>query len=267
MPVVILRVMEIIDTHSHLDDPSFANDIVEVLERANQVGVSQCVVPAIQASGWAALRQLCRQYPQLQPAYGLHPMYLSQHREQDLIDLAHWLNTGNPVAVGECGLDFFIPDPDKKRQQYFFEAQLELAHRYRLPVIIHARKAVEQVIQILRQFSGLRGVLHSFSGSKQQAERLIDLGFMMSFGGPASYPNAHRLHRLITWMPIDSLLLETDSPDQPDATHRGERNEPAYLPAILQVISRLKDVPPAQLAEATTRNARRLFNLPPISAR
>ncbi|MCW8903335.1 TatD family hydrolase [Sedimenticola sp.] len=259
--------MEIIDSHCHLDDSSFAADFEQMLGRAEKAGVSTLVVPAIQASGWAALQQLCQRFPQLHPAYGLHPMFMPHHREQDLTALSRQLAQGRAIAVGECGLDFYIPKPDKQRQQQFFEAQLELAQQYRLPVIIHARKAVEQVVLTLRRYPGLTGVLHSFSGSRQQAERLIDMGFLMSFGGPATYANAHRLHKLIAWMPPNSFLLETDSPDQPTATHRGERNEPAYLPEILHAISSLKGIPAERLAEETTANARRLFNLPATSIR
>lgn len=254
--------MEIIDTHTHLDDARFTADFDQVLERANNAGVSAMIVAAIQASGWAALRRLCFRHPQLYPAYGLHPMFMSRHREQDLPALAGELEQGGAVAVGECGLDFYIPDPDERRQQRFFEAQLELAQHHRLPVIIHARKAVEQVILTLRRYPGLTGVLHSFSGSRQQAERLMEMGFMMSFGGPATYSNAHRLRSLITWLPCDALLLETDAPDQPATTHRGERNEPAWLPEILRAIAGLKGISAEQLAEVTTANARRLFNLP-----
>lgn len=254
--------MELIDTHTHLDDPSFTPDFEQVLARAAKAGVGTLIVPAIQASGWAALRQLCQQHPQLRPAYGLHPMFMPRHSEQELSALAGWLEQGDAVAVGECGLDFHIPDPDRKRQQQFFEAQLELARNHRLPVIVHARKAVEQVILTLRRFPGITGVLHSFSGSRQQAERLIDMGLMMGFGGPATYANAHRLHSLIAWLPVGSLLLETDSPDQPTAPHRGERNEPAYLPEVLHAIGNLKGIAAERLAQQTSANARSLFNLP-----
>ncbi len=254
--------MELIDSHTHLDDASFTPDFAQVLERAKDVGIGGFIVPAIQASGWEGLRQLCQRHPQLYPAYGLHPMFMPQHREQDLAALAERLEQGDAVAIGECGLDFYIPEPEKKRQQQFLERQLELAHHYRLPVIIHARKAVEQVMLTLRRYPGVKGVLHSFSGSRQQAEQLIGMGFMMGMGGPVTYDHAHRLHKLVRWLPLDALLLETDSPDQPVAAHRGERNEPAYLRHVLHTISRLKGISQTQLAEQTTANARRLFKLP-----
>lgn len=259
--------MEIIDTHTHLDDTCFAADFQQVLERAENAGVSTLVVPAIQASDWAALRQLCGRYPQLHPAYGLHPMFMPQHNERDLIELNNFLSRGDAVAVGECGLDYYIPEPDKQRQQHFFELQLEQAQIFGLPAIVHARKAVEQVILTLRDFPGVTGVLHSFAGSQQQAEKLIDMGFMMGFGGPATYDNAHRLHKLIAWLPTSALLLETDSPDQPAAAHRGQRNEPGFLPEILHTIARLKGMEAEPLAEITSANARRLFSLSTTSVR
>jgi len=257
--------MEMIDTHTHLDLPDFTADFEQMLERAEAAGVSTMIVAAIRAAGWAGLRRLCADHPQLYPAYGLHPMFMPDHSEQDLTRLAELLEQGDAVAVGECGLDFYIPEPDKKRQQRCFEAQLELAQQYGLPVIIHARKAVEQVILTLRRYPGLTGVLHSFSGSRQQAERLLEMGFMMGFGGPCTYSNAHRLRKLVSWLPGSALLLETDAPDQPAATHRGERNEPAYLPEILSTIAGLKGMSTQQLAEQTSANARRLFNLPVTS--
>ena len=138
---------------------------------------------------------------------------------------------------------------------YYFEAQLTLARQFDLPVVIHARRAVEQVIDSLRRFPGVRGLLHSYSGSEQQARRLIDMGFSLSFGGPLTYPRAKRLRRL------EAILLETDAPDQPGSRHRGERNEPAYLPEVLEALSGLRDEPIEQLAGQTHANSRRLFGL------
>ncbi|MCW8890608.1 MAG: TatD family hydrolase [Sedimenticola sp.] len=256
--------MAFIDTHAHLDDPRFDADLTEVITRSLAIGIEQIIVPSIQASGWARLQQLSQQYTQLLPAYGLHPMFMHQHRRSHIAELHDWLNTHEAIAIGECGLDFYIPDPDKQEQQWFFEAQLALADEFQLPVIIHARKSVEQVIQTLRHFPTVTGVLHSFSGSQQQAEQLIEMGFLLGFGGPATYSRASRLHALIRWLPLSSLLLETDAPDQPDSTHRGERNEPAYLQRVIEAICSLKGISQPALEEATTTNAQRLFKLPLI---
>lgn len=256
------RDMAFIDTHTHLDDPRFDPDRTKVIERAHRLGITQMIVPAIHAAGWENLNQICRQHHSLLPAYGLHPMFMPQHRQHHIAELAAWLEREKPIAVGECGLDFYIPEPDKAAQQWLFEAQLELASHFQLPIIIHARKSVEQVINTLRHFPTVRGVLHSFSGSQQQAERLISLGCMLGFGGPVTYSNAHRLHALVKWLPLSSLLLETDSPDQPPSLHHGERNEPAFLQPVIEVICSLKGLSKAMLAETSTENARKLFNLP-----
>lgn len=255
--------MQLVDTHTHLDDPRFDNDREAVIARALQCGISHLVVPAVVADGWDRIGQLCRRHRELRPAYGLHPMFMAAHVEEDIEALAGWLERETAVAVGECGLDFFIPDPDREAQQALFEAQLELADRFRLPVIIHARKSVEQVLNTLRRFPRIEGVLHSFSGSRQQAERLIDMGFRFGFGGPVTYSNARRLQALVKWMPLEVMLLETDSPDQPDATHQRQRNEPAYLPLIVDAICQLKGISPQELAARTSANARSLFGLEP----
>jgi TatD DNase family protein len=253
----------LIDSHSHFDDRSFDPDRDAAWQRACAAGVEAQIIPAVTAVDWPRVKEICGRYPGLYPAYGLHPMFCDVHREQDLETLQQWLETESPVAVGECGLDFYIENPDKEKQQRIFEAQLELAQEHRLPVIIHARRAVEEVIQALRRYPGVRGVLHSYSGSEEQAMRLIELGFKMSFGGPVTFPRATRLRKLVSRLPLEAILLETDSPDQPDSSHRNQRNEPAYLPLILQEISALREEPPELVAATTTRNTKALFGITP----
>lgn len=251
----------LIDAHCHFDDTRFDEDRAEALQRAHEAGVDEQIIPAIKAAWWPRIRQLCQSTPGLYPCYGLHPMFVADHREDHLKVLQHWLDTEKPVAIGECGLDYFIQDPQLARQQHFFEAQLQLALEYDLPVIIHARRSVEEIINTLRQFSGLRGMLHSYSGSEQQAHRLIEMGFYLSFGGPVTYERANRLRHLVESLPLERLLLETDAPDQPDCHHRGERNEPAYLPLILDLFSQLRKQPRERIAEQTRRNTQHLFRL------
>ena len=177
--------------------------------------------------------------------------------------MREWIERERPVAVGECGLDYFIEDLDRDVQQGIFDAQLRIAREFDLPVIVHARRAVDAVIASLRKVGGLRGVVHSFSGSTQQAEQLWHLGFLLGLGGPVTYERAHRLRSLAATMPIEHLLLETDAPDQPDAWHRGERNEPMHVAAIARTIADLRNTTPEAVASATTRNAARLFGFPP----
>ncbi|MBS0431982.1 MAG: TatD family hydrolase [Proteobacteria bacterium] len=248
------------DSHAHLDAPEFAADRARVLGDARSAGVHEMLVPAVAAADWDALSALCHAEPGLHPAYGLHPVYLSRHREEDLAALRDWLCRHPAAAVGECGLDFHDAAPDRERQLHFLRGQLQIARDFDLPVVLHARGAFEQVILELRRFAGtLRGVVHSFSGSAEQARRLWDMGFLIGIGGPVTYERARRLRGLVAGMPLEFLLLETDSPDQPDADHRGRRNEPARLPEVLRCVSRLREESEEAIAQATTASARRLF--------
>jgi TatD DNase family protein len=189
-------------------------------------------------------------------------MYLSDHRPAHLRQLRDWIERERPVAVGECGLDYFVEGLDASAQQVYFDGQLQLAREFELPVIVHARRAVDAVIAAIRRVDGLRGVVHSFSGSAEQAAQLHRLGFLLGIGGPVTFERAQRLRRLVANMPLEQLLLETDSPDQPGAAHRGERNEPAHLAEVLDVVAELRGMTSGALAKATAANASRLFNLP-----
>lgn len=256
--------MLLVDTHCHLDAPEFDPDRAEVLVRARAAGVRQQVVPAITAASWPKLHQVCRAEAGLFPAYGLHPMYLAEHRPSHLAALREWIVRERPVAVGECGLDHFVEGLDHASQDRYFDAQLALARDFDLPLIVHARRAVDAVITAIRRIGGLRGVVHSFSGSPEQARQLWRRGFLLGLGGPVTYERAQRLRTLAATMPIEYLLLETDAPDQPDAGIRGQRNEPGRLPRMLDAIARLRGDDPASVAAATTANARRLFGLPAV---
>lgn len=251
----------LIDSHSHLDANEFDADRSQVLARACAAGVTRQIVPATGAAGWEKMRGLCAAEPGLYPAYGLHPMFLAEHRPEHLIALREWIEREHPVAVGECGLDFFVEGLDTEQQSLYFDGQLRLARDFVLPVIVHARRAVDQVMAAIRRFGPLRGVIHSFSGSADQAKRLFDLGFLIGLGGPVTYDRANRLRTLAAQLPIESLLLETDAPDQPDSGHRGQRNEPARLTTVCNTIAALRGVEPDVVARATTANAERLFGL------
>ena len=253
--------MRLFDSHSHLDVVEFDADREAVIARALEAGVEEQLVPAVDHDSWPGLRAVCAANPGLHAAYGLHPVYLARHRPEHLQALGDWIERERPRAVGEIGLDFFIEDLDPEQQRHYFHGQLQLARDFDLPVVVHARRAVEEVTQSLRRIGGLRGVIHSYSGSEEQARQLFDLGFMIGIGGPLTYDRARRLHRLVAGMPIEFLLLETDSPDQPDAGHRGQRNEPARIRVVLETVARLREVSTESIAEATRANARRLLRL------
>lgn len=257
--------MLIVDSHCHLDADAFDHDRNTVISRARDVGVTRQVVPATHAAGWPGLRGICAARDGLFAAYGLHPMFLSAHSPQHPGELRDWLERERPVAVGECGLDYFVDGLDQDAQLGFFRAQLKLARDFDLPLIIHARRAVDEVTSMIRQVGHLRGVVHSFSGSRQQAEKLWQQGFLLGLGGPVTYPRAKRLRRLAATMPLEWLLLETDSPDQPGAAHRGQRNEPAHVAEVLETIAGLRGVEAQRIAATTSANAERLFGLPATS--
>lgn len=251
--------MRLYDSHSHLDAPAFDGDREAVVARAEAAGVVRQLVPAVAFRTWPALRDTCALRPGLRAAYGLHPMYLDEHRPEHLDALPGWIERERPAAVGECGLDFFVAGLDPETQRRYFVRQLEIARDVGLPVVLHARRAVDEVIATIRRVGGLRGVVHSWSGSDEQAAQLFRLGFSLGIGGPVTFERAQRLRRTVATMPIDHLLIETDSPDQPDAARRGQRNEPAFLVDVLREVARLRGVDPAIVAEATDRNAEALF--------
>ncbi len=255
--------MRLVDSHSHFDAADFDTDRAAVHARALAAGVAAQVVPAVDAAGWPKLKAVCAQFPGLFAAYGLHPMYLDAHRPEHLRELRDWIERERPVAVGECGLDFFVEGLDVEAQHAYFDGQLRLAREFDLPVIVHARRAVDAVIAAIRRIGGLRGVVHSFSGSAEQAAQLHKLGFLLGIGGPVTFERANRLRGIVSTMPLEQLLLETDSPDQPGAAHRGERNEPAHLIEVLDAVAQLRGIPRGELAAATTANALQLFNLTP----
>lgn len=254
--------LRLFDSHAHLDAPEFDADRTHVLQAAHAAGVMETLVPAVTADTWDTLRAVCESAPGLYPAYGLHPCYLSQHTDTDLARLEAWLHAHPASAVGECGLDFFVPQLDRKRQSRLLGGQFEIARRFDLPLVLHARRAFEAMILALRHFGHpLRGVVHSFSGSAEQAREFRKLGFLVGIGGPVTYERAHRLRRVVAEIPLDSLLLETDAPDQPAARQRGQRNEPAHLTEVLHCVAALRGETAAAVASATTANARRLFDI------
>ncbi len=251
----------LVDSHTHLDLEAFDADRPAVMARAAAAGVQHMVAPATDCASWPRVRALCDGRADTHPAYGLHPLFMDRHRSEHLDSLGDWL-AGNPaVAVGEIGLDYHQPGTDRELQLRFFETQLRLARDLGLPVIVHARQALEETSLALRRCAGLRGVVHSFSGSEQQAAKLWDLGFHLGIGGPVTYQRAQRLRRIVAGMPIQFLLLESDAPDQPDAAHRGQRNEPARLVEVLRCVAALRGESEQHVAQATTANATRLFGL------
>jgi TatD DNase family protein len=254
--------MVVIDTHCHIDVEDFDADRMAVIDRARVAGVVAQVVPAVMAPTWDHLLQVCRDHAGLHPALGLHPAYLALHRPGDVAELADRVAQERPVAIGEIGLDFFIPDPDREGQQALFEAQLRIARDHDLPVLLHVRKSIDQVLATLRRIKVRGGIAHAFNGSRQQAEQFMELGFKLGFGGVATFERAQKIRALARELPLEALVLETDAPDLPPAWCKGERNSPEFLPGILRVIAELRGATPEEVAAHTTANACAVLRLP-----
>lgn len=253
--------MSLIDSHCHLDDDRFDGDRDAVVERARSTGIEVIVLPATTANRWAKVKQVAEAYAGVFPAYGLHPMFIEQHQMLHLRELDEWLDREKPIAVGECGLDFYQSRVDEKWQVQLFSEQLQMAKNHHLPVIVHVRKAMDQVISLLRKNKLKGGVIHSFAGSLQQAEQLIDLGFKLGIAATVDYARAKKLRAVVASIDDRGLLLESDAPDQPGVNHRGERNEPAYIVEHFKTIASLRGVSEDHLRAILNSNSRELFNI------
>ncbi len=273
-----------IDTHCHLDAPEFAADVATVRERARERGVAHCVLPAVQVRDFERVRALAHQFGDSY-ALGIHPLYVQDAVDEDLasLDAALAQHRDDPrlVAVGEIGLDYFVPElcaePLRARQEHFYVEQLRIARKHDLPVILHVRRSADMLLKGLRAVANgvapgagaggpaWRGIAHAFNGSLQQAQVFIALGFKLGFGGALSYERASNLRRLAVELPLEALVLETDAPDMPphwlyktaEQRAAGEaqgRNEPGELPRIAEVLAGLRGVQTQGLAQQTWRN-------------
>jgi len=264
-----------IDSHCHLDAAEFANDRDAVHLAARQAGVGTCVIPAVEAANFDAVRLLAHQQGDVY-ALGIHPMYTPQAHEADLQTLsdALQLHRVDPrlVAVGEIGLDGFVPGLDMARQQLFYKAQLKLAQQFDLPVILHVRRSADLLLKGLRQTPVKGGIAHAFNGSLQQAQQFIAMGFKLGFGGALTFERAHQLRLLATQLPLYALVLETDSPDIPPHwlyVTAGERvkgvpqgrNTPSEISRIAQVLADLRGISLEEVQQVTSANVKAALGL------
>ncbi|HRP66158.1 MAG TPA: TatD family hydrolase [Thauera sp.] len=245
----------LIDSHIHLDAAEFDEDRVAVIEQARAAGVGGFVVPAVEVGNFAAVRALAGSRKDCCYALGIHPLYVMAAAMDDLDRLDQALAEGGMVAVGEIGLDHFVTDSDPARQLEFFVAQLRLARRHDLPVILHVRRAVDPILKQLRRIGVRGGIAHAFNGSRQQAQMFIDLGFKLGFGGAMSFEGSTRIRALAASLPLESIVLETDAPDIAPAWGQGARNMPANLPRYAELLAALRGIGVDEVAEATSRNA------------
>ena len=257
--------MELIDSHTHLDFPDFDKDRQALLVESRALGVRRMVVLGVYQGNWQRVWDLVLSDPDLHAAFGLHPVNLDDHQPDDLRELGEWLTrlAGHRqlCAVGEIGLDYFIETLDRERQQALFDAQLQLAADFNLPALIHVRRSHAAVIATLKRFRLPRaGIIHAFAGSKEEAREYIKLGYKLGLGGAATWPQALRMHRVLAELPLESVVLETDSPDMAPAMYPGQRNSPAHLPAICAALASIMAISPERLAAVSTANACELFN-------
>lgn len=250
------------DTHCHFDFPPFTGDELASLVKAGQAGVEKIIVPAIEAERFAKVLALTAQHPMLYAAIGLHPIVIHQHQDASLALLEHHLQQRPPklVAMGEIGLDLYMENPLFERQEAILDAQLKLAKRYDLPVILHSRRTHDKLAAHLKRHNLPRtGVVHGFSGSLQQAERFVELGYLIGVGGTITYPRASKTRDVMAKLPLASLLLETDAPDMPLNGWQGQPNRPERVADVFQVLCELRSETPEEIVNALICNADKLF--------
>ena len=246
----------LIDTHCHLDAAEFDADRAHIVNEAVKHDVGIIVVPAIERQNFDTVIELSRQHAQCVYALGIHPLFVDRASEDDLVALERYVETHAPMAIGEIGLDYFITRDNRERQIHFFTEQLKIAKRHHLPVLLHVRRSVDDVLKYVRRFQIECGIAHAFNGSLQQAEQFIDLGFKLGFGGAMTYSRALRIRELAEKLPLEAIVLETDSPDIPPEWlgHQG-RNTPLELKRIATVLAELRGLNIAQVVDITSANA------------
>ncbi len=256
-----------IDTHCHLDAQEFGGEADAIAARAGQLGVSWIVIPAIACSNFNTVATLANRHPNCAYALGIHPMYVADAQESDLDILREAVTAALPdprfVAIGEIGLDFFVPglnqSPLREKQEHFYSEQLKLARDFDLPVLLHVRKSQDIILKYLRRIPVPGGIAHAFNGSFQQAEAFIGLGFKLGFGGVMTFSRALQIRRLASELDQGALVLETDAPDIAPVWLHPARNSPEQLPRIGEQLAQLRGMPVEELALTTARNAREVL--------
>ncbi|CUH95450.1 putative deoxyribonuclease YabD [Propionispora sp. 2/2-37] len=253
------------DSHAHIDDEKFAMEQDNIVARALANEVTGIInVGACMESSRRSL-ELSRKYPQVYAAVGIHPHDAKEAKRKDYEQLALWAAEPKVVAIGEIGLDYYYDFSPRDVQEVVFVRQLEVARQCNKPVIIHDRDAHQDTMHILKhEGKGVCGVLHCFSGSLEMAKELMKMGFYISFGGPITFKNSVKLKEIACQVPLDRLLVETDSPYLTPHPYRGKRNEPAYVRIVAEEIARLRNMDLTELARITSDNVRKLFRIPPV---
>ena len=254
--------LELFDTHCHLDFPAFDNDRKMIIHKADKVGIKHIMVPAVKKESWRILRMHVAQNRNLYAALGLHPMFIDEHKESHLEDLDKALSLPPVHAVGEIGLDFYDSRSQRDKQEVFFRHQLKLAIKHDLPVILHVRKAHNEVLKHLKMMHFKQGgIVHAFSGSLEIAKEYISLGFKLGFGGTMTYSRSVKIREMVKVLPLDSMVLETDAPDMIPSTSQSDRNTPIHLLDNFKAFCDLRQESPQVLADTTTKTAKQVLRI------
>lgn len=244
-----------IDTHCHLDAAEFDGDRDAVIQAALEAQVAM-VIPAVERSNFLAVRQLAAQYTHCYAALGIHPLFIEHAELADIDALESEIKQARPVAIGEIGLDFYVDGLDRQKQEQFFCAQLMLAKKYNLPVLLHVRGAIDTILKHLRRIRVVGGIAHAFNGSLQQGQEFIKLGFKLGFGGAMTYPRALRIRDCAIHLPLEFIVLETDAPDiPPEWLKKPARNSPDQLPQIAEILANLRQENVEKIIKKCTENS------------
>ncbi|MCG8338851.1 MAG: TatD family hydrolase [Proteobacteria bacterium] len=253
--------MRLIDTHCHLDFPAFDADRHQLLQNCQKLGIYKLIIPGVCQKNWQRVIDLSHDQKWLYPALGIHPCFVDEHGESSITELKDFiLKQPRVLAVGETGLDFFMKGYNEPQQRFFFEQQVDLANTLNRPLILHVRKAHDQVASTLKKKGFVyRGIVHCYSGSYQQAGRYLDLGFKLGIGGVVTYPRSTRLHKIVRELPLDSFVLETDAPDIPPLGKERQRNSPEYLTRVFDSFTEFRNESKSKVMDTLLQNTISLF--------
>lgn len=250
-----------IDTHCHFNDEAFDNDLDDVIKRSNDNNVNKIIIVGFSNETNKKAIKIVNDYDCCYLAIGLHPEEANNVNDKDLIELEELIKSNKPVAIGECGLDYYWVKDNKEKQKWLFRKQIELSIKYDLPLIIHSRDAISDTLDVLKEYSNIRGVMHSYSGSYEMAKEFIKIGFYIGVGGVITFKNAKTLVNVVEQIELDKILLETDCPYLTPVPYRGKRNESSYIPFIAEKIAELKNVDKNEVSRITDNNSEALFKI------
>ena len=248
-----------IDTHAHLTEKPLYNNLAEVLNRAQENGVEKIICVGMNKRANERAVRLANNYPQIYGGVGIHPNEV-MNEELDLKRLKEQLNQPKVVAIGEIGIDLYRNKETFSQQKAYFITQIKLALEFDLPIIVHSRSSASEIYEIVKEFKGLKGVMHCYSEEEQLVEKFVELGFYFGIGGIVTFKNAHEVQRIAQKIPLERLLIETDAPYLAPMPYRGKSNEPSYVKYTLLELAKIRNLKPEKLIEITNENTYRLFS-------